>query len=89
MSDSVVSPPYKAIPTKDHPSYKTRFQMNWDSKLLLNCPFYERPPSYKTTLKLQKRLSYVKGDRVMVWFRFIVLQATFNNILVISWRSVL
>ena len=24
-----------------------------------------------------------------VWFRFMVLNATFNNILVISWRSVL
>ena len=27
----------KATTTIGHPSYKTRFQMHWDSKILLNC----------------------------------------------------
>ena len=47
------TPPLKAIPlikdppTKGHSSYQVRFQMHWDSKLLLQCPLQIDHLSYK------------------------------------------
>jgi hypothetical protein len=41
------SPSYKDVPTKGHPSYQARFEMHWDSKILLNYPLKRGPPSYK------------------------------------------
>jgi len=32
-----------ATSTKDHPSYEVRFQMHWDTKILLNCPPRVKP----------------------------------------------
>ena len=56
-------------------------------------------PLCKTPLETCVRLARCQGDNcfqcasmcilLMVWFRFMVFNATFNNISVISWRSVL
>jgi len=34
------------------------------------------------------KVEWVLHDKESVWFRFVVFNATFNNISVISWRSV-
>ena len=37
-----------------------------DSKILLNCPLQERPPSYKATFSLQKGCSYKRETTAYV-----------------------
>ena len=74
------SSPHLVRPTKPTPLYQTRFQTHQDSKILLNCPLQERS------------LFHCRRGVLIRLFLFVCLMmfnATFNNISVISWRSVL
>ena len=53
MSRRQQSPSYQATPNNGYLSYQTRFQIHWDSKMLLNCPINRSHPSYKVTVLLQ------------------------------------
>ena len=55
------------------------------NKQVFNCKLLWVWSYNKTTFIFQHFLAFEN----MVWFRFIVFNATFNNISVISWRSVL
>ena len=81
------SPPsYKAPPTKGHPSYQTRFQMHWKSKIQLNNSPQERPPSYRDTFSWQKGLLCKRGT-TLFWkcyiFRLILCLLYIFGILVL------
>jgi len=55
--NTVVPPLIRPLPYKGHLYYQARFQMHWDSKILLNCPLQERASFFLTTSLLSGQIS--------------------------------
>ena len=69
--DTVVPPVICPLPIKGHPSYQARFQMHWDSKILLINPPQERPPLFYNHFFTADEVALQEGNAVLILAKFV------------------